>query len=192
LAASCENYDKGNEWEASRLATTVFTMVHDGGSIVSLLTQLKLRGSLRFVSSGRVPKKPESMFVSATPPLVNIRMGSAGTKFIPKLDQGSAALIDLQFHEWWADEIIFQDDHRPFDLTRRRLVFSLRHQDGGGHIGDLTDPAYVRLKEGAGWRGGLVRNPADPAEPIPLAVAASMRQVAWEVTKTLGQLGAVS
>src|SRR5258708_10006160 len=43
LAASCTSYDSGNEWEAARLATTVFTLVHDGGSIISLLTRPRLR-----------------------------------------------------------------------------------------------------------------------------------------------------
>jgi hypothetical protein len=32
LEASSKNYDAGAEWEAERLATTVFNLVHDGPS----------------------------------------------------------------------------------------------------------------------------------------------------------------
>ena len=31
-----------------RLATTVFTLVHDGGPIVSLLSQIEVKNSLKF------------------------------------------------------------------------------------------------------------------------------------------------
>lgn len=41
LAASCKGFDAGEEWEAERLATTIFTLVHDGGPIFSLLGQLR-------------------------------------------------------------------------------------------------------------------------------------------------------
>jgi hypothetical protein len=53
LIASCKSYDEGNRWEALRLATAVYIIVHDGGrNSKSILTQLGLRGSLRFVGSG--------------------------------------------------------------------------------------------------------------------------------------------
>ena len=52
LDASCANYDSGEEWEAERLATTVFNLVFDDGKIVSLLTQLEVKESLKFVPSG--------------------------------------------------------------------------------------------------------------------------------------------
>jgi hypothetical protein len=74
-------------------------------------------------------------------------------------------------------------------LTRRRLVFALRHQDGGGHVGTLTDDAYVRLKAGGGWFGGVSDR---PPEPLINGVTATMRQVGWEVTETLKMLGDVT
>jgi hypothetical protein len=113
----------------------------------------------------------------------------AGARFVPRLaDQnGSEGRLELQFDRWWAKEPIFKD-HKA-ELTRRRLIFGLRHQDGGGHVGTLTDTAYVWLKGGAGWFGGIGTG---PPEALRGATMATMRQVAWEVTETLKQLGEVS
>jgi hypothetical protein len=55
LGVSSKGFDAGEEWEAERLATTVFNLVHDGGPIVSLLSQLEVKDSLKFLSSGRMP-----------------------------------------------------------------------------------------------------------------------------------------
>ena len=142
LAASCESYDKGNEWEAARLATTIFTLVHDGGSITSLLTQLGLLDSLRFISSGR--DEHDAFTTLATPPLVGIQMNTGGqTKYYPRLDETRASQIrELAFKTWWSEECIFKNyPAKSLELNRARLVFALRHQDGGGHVGKITDPA---------------------------------------------------
>src|SRR5260221_12429647 len=50
LAASWTSYDSGNEGEGARLATTVFRLVQDGGSIISLLTPLGSPTSLKLIS----------------------------------------------------------------------------------------------------------------------------------------------
>jgi hypothetical protein len=189
LAASCESYDRGNEWEAARLATTVFTLVHDGGSISSLLTQLGLRGSLRFVSSGR--DVSDAHVVAASPPLVIFEMNMGkGARCIPLLDHGAPSkVLSVQFPTWWAKEVIYKDHPNGVELTRKRLIFALRHQDGGGHVGALTDQAYVRFKAGGGWFGG---SRGGPPGPMITAATATMRQVAWEISKTLEQLGEVT
>lgn len=187
LSASCEGYDSGKEWEAARLATAVFTLVHDGGSIRSLLTQLGLRGSLRFISSGRVVD--DLAVAAASPPLVMFTLGPNGAKFVPRLENGPPRrMVELQFTTWWAKEVIYKDYRNGVELTRRRLVFALRHQDGGGHVGELTDDAYVRFKGGGGWFAGSGNG---PGAPLVNGVTATMRQVAWEITRTLEQLGEV-
>jgi hypothetical protein len=193
LSNSCENYDKGNQWEANRLATTIFNIVHDGGSITSLLTQLGLLSQLRFLSSGRAIDRSHGRhkLISSSPPLVMIKMTpGVGTNFVPRLGVTSASpeqiQFSVQFSEWWIKELIYKDYNKDLALSRRRLIFALRHQDGGAHIGELTDPAYIRLKEGGGWFGASGKG---PAEPMRDALAATTRQVAWEVTETLKQLG---
>ena len=193
LAASCDGYDRGNDWEAARLATTVYTLVHDGGSITSLLTQLGMRASLRFVSTGRYQPPPNMRISSSSPPLVGFRGDANGMKLVPRFSlagEGSAPPPQLiQFPTWWTKENVFHEPSGGAELTRRRLIFALRHQDGGSHIGELTDPSYVRLKAGAGFFG----NAADGSPRAMIeAATATMRQVAWEVTETLKQLGEVT
>ncbi len=53
IMAYSVSYDAGARWEAIRLAVAVFVTVHDGGRREkSILTQLGIRGSLRFLASG--------------------------------------------------------------------------------------------------------------------------------------------
>lgn len=188
LAASSEGYDKGNQWEAARLATVVLTLVHDGAAITSLLTQLGLRASLRFVSTGRYEPPPGMKFVFASPALVSLRGGAGGTMLIPQFQHSGPKPppTRVQFETWWSKEDIY--DSADTHLTRRRLFFALRHQDGGGHVGKLTDPTYVRLKAGAGLSGNT---PDGSMRQLVEAANATMRQVAWEMTETLKELGEV-
>lgn len=194
LAASCGGYDQGNEWEAARLATTMFNLFHDGGAIKSLLTQLGLRAGLRFVSTGEFPAPPNMIVKFTTPPLIGFRSTpGGGMRFVPQfsLEVAKPEPKRVQFAKWWAEESIFHEPMRAkaAELTRRRLVFALRHQDGGGHVGELTDPAYVRLKAGAGVSGSA---PDGTTRPLIEAANATMRQIAWEVTETLKDLGEVA
>jgi hypothetical protein len=186
LAASCASYDRGNEWEAARLATSVFTLFHDGGSTRSLLTQLGLRASLRFVSTGRYWSPPDTRY-NFVPVLLGAHLSAAGAKFLPRyqIPIAQPAPTRVEFETWWSKEDIYGSG--GVKLSRCRLVFALRHQDGGGHVGDLTDPAYISLKTRAG-RG------SDANGDIRYLSGSSgtMRQIAWEVTETLKQLGDVA
>jgi hypothetical protein len=186
LEASAKNFDAGEEWESGRLATTIFNLVHDGGPIISLLSQLEVKDSLKFVSSGRMPQIygiPAPTV--ATPSLLIVRMDSKGARFVPKLGDGPPTYKSLPFEHWWKNELIYQEVASG-QLNRMRLVYALRHQDGGSHIGALTDEIYVHLKKGASWQ---LTHSDGKSEPVSNLVAASMRQVAWEVTETLKQLG---
>lgn len=184
LAASCRAFDAGDQWEAERLATTVFTLFHDGGPIFSLLSQLGVKFDLKYVSSGRMPIGLPPAAV-ASPPLLTIRLGKSGGGFQAKLGDGPPPLYrHVSFEDWWKNEMIYQE--RAFgELNRSRLVYAIRHQDGGGHVGDLTDEVYIHLKKGAGWE---IVHRDGRTESVSNLVAASMRQIAWEVTETLKQL----
>jgi hypothetical protein len=181
LDASCASYDSGHKWEAARLANAVFTLVHDGGSIVSLLTRLGLRASLKFISSSHEINRKNLL---ADTPLVMVKVSNAAAEYLPTLGDVPFSTGPIQFPKWWEKELIYRDGN--FELTRRRLIFALRHQDGGGHVGELTDESYVRFKTEAIWHSQVGNN---PPEPIYGAVAATMRQVAWEMIETLKAVG---
>jgi hypothetical protein len=91
----------------------------------------------------------------------------------------------LPFNDWWKGQLIYQEKASG-PLNRMRLVLALRHEDGGGQIGALTNRIYIHLKKGAGWQIGREDGSVEPVSKI---VAALMRQVAWEVKETLKQLG---
>jgi hypothetical protein len=127
----------------------------------------------------------------SSPALTGFVGGSGGMRCVPRFALGKGeppALV--QFETWWTKEDIERSHPTQTapELTRKRLVFALRHQDGGSHIGALTDSAYVRLKAGSGMFG----NSADGSPRAMIeAASAAMRQLAWEVTETLEQLGEV-
>ncbi|MBB6407752.1 hypothetical protein [Mesorhizobium sangaii] len=183
LEASSTNFDTGEEWEAERLSTTIFNLVFDGGPLVSLLTRLGVKETLKFVSSGRMPTglPPPSV---AMPSLLIMRRDNAGSRFIPKLGNGPPLYRHVPFDDWWKNELIYQEKASG-QLNRMRLVLALRHQDGGSHIGNLTDGVYVHLKKGAGWQ---LKHADGRIEPVTNLIASSVRQVAWELMETLKQL----
>jgi hypothetical protein len=187
LEASCRGYDRGEKWEAGRLATAVYNLVHDHNSIRSILSQLDVRGSMRFVSTGREVPPPNFQVVFATPALLGMSNRSGELEFVPRssLDLPRPKDKLLQFENWWTKEDIF--DTPGVTMSRRALVFTLRNEDGGSHVGDVTNPAYLRLKAGA----GVSTQTASGASKALQGVFPTMRQVAWEVSQTLDMLGPI-
>lgn len=191
IAASCEGYDKGNTWEAMRLATCVHTILHDSRSIISIATQLGIKGALRFVSYA-APRAKGSIFRHE--PLVFLRFGPGNeAKYLPHLNNGPIQPKSVQFHTWWEDEEIIYDPDSLW-LNRRRLVFSMRNQDGGAHLdNELTDQAYIRVKQGKANvytrnDGVLFIGSGQDGKRYTAIFGshhASMRHIAWELLKSL-------
>jgi hypothetical protein len=184
LQVSCKSFDEGNRWEAMRLATTVYSLVNDGGrNSVSILTQLGLRASLRFPSRANIIP---GNFVADTP-LVIFRISSQGPECLPLLnDPIGDETKPLQFQRWW-DQTILKDGDR-FDASRRSLVFSLRNQDGGAHVdSNLKDEAYVRFSK---LNFSTPRMISSNAGEIPFSgiAEASMRHVASELLQGIEKI----
>ncbi len=183
LLSSCQAYDAGQKWEALRLATATYVLVFDAGNAQrSLLTQLGTKGSLQFLSSGRVTANPNA--IGRYNPLVLVQLRANGTAdYVPILDfAGPYAPKRLPFDEWWEREVVFKDG--PAALTRKQLVLSLRNQDGGSHLDDeVRNPSYVELSRRARTFVGTTA----ATTPVLQAELAMMRQIAWELLKTLGQ-----
>jgi hypothetical protein len=113
-----------------------------------------------------------------------------GIRFVPRfsLEVPLDPPTYVQFSTWWVKESIYTVPGGAGELSRRRMVFALRHQDGGGHIGQLTDDLYVRLKAGGGY---FTSGPNGASIPMPAAIPATMRQIAWEVEETLKEIGEI-
>jgi hypothetical protein len=134
ILASCEAYDEGAIAEALRLATAIYVVVHDGGKNKSILTQLGIRVELRFVASGF---QYGPTHVLRETQLLSTRVYGDGTaEYRPLLDAAAWQPRMLQFHEWWEKDIIFRDGE--FRLTRKKLAFIIRSQEGGAHLARIS------------------------------------------------------
>lgn len=189
LRSSCEGFDRGDRWEAVRIATATYSLVHDGGrNSRSILTQLNLRSGLRIPS--RVDIKPGN-FLPDTP-LVFYRAKADGTSSCEPIlgDRVGDRTEQLQFPRWW-DQIVLADGSR-FQVSRKSLVFSLRNQDGGAHVDPtLRDVAYVRFAKVNPYTPRIIST-AFGARPFTGIAEASMRHVAWELQQALDALGEVT
>lgn len=188
LVASSNAYDSGDLWEALRLATTVHTLVHDGGkNNRSLLSQMGVRASMRFLAAGH--DISESRNALPDTPLVLMRISSGGDAcYVPRLDDmPPAGPRWLQFGKWWEQDLIFRSGDGTHRLTRKKLVFALRNQEGGSHFdAELNDPNYIEMAHGKTWT--VVRSDGMQGELRQVELA-TMRQVAWELLASMEQAG---
>ncbi len=73
-------------------------------------------------------------------------------------------------------------------MNRRRLIFSMRNQDGGGHVDrELDDAAYIEFSRGdPKWSldNGTSVTPFSPRPHLP-----TVRHIAFELEKTLVDAG---
>src|SRR6266403_204699 len=187
ITASSTAYDNGEWWEALRIATAVYVVVHDAGTkYKSILTQLGKKGSLRYFASG-FQYSPKNVLRETH--LLSTRIyGDGMAEYRPLLGEASWESRRLQFHEWWESDIIFRDGE--FRLTRKKLTYVLRSQEGGAHLEPVVrDPNYLRFAKEQ-LTTPYVFSGKIPPRPILGAEFASMRQIAWELLKTLDTLRA--
>ena len=182
LASSCKAFDAGDQWEAKRLATTLYTLLHDGGrNSRSLLGQIGRKEILYTSSCCGV----NDSNLQADEPLTLMWLSSVGAVHLPikaEIAEVVGGYKQLKFGKWW-DEAVFKDMSKR-RLSRKNLIFSLRSQEGGSHFDHkVRDAVYKGYKEGQG--SGWTFSDGKGAETFvaggPLA---TMRQIAWEVADT--------
>ncbi len=185
IARSCASFDDGHLWEAGRLAASVFVIVHDASKRdQSLLTRIGVRGSTRFLCSNR---KTNPRNLASEHLLASVITTNNGARFIPRLDSLPECHRWLQFHEWWEKDVIIRIGSQS--LTRKRLVFNLRNKEGGAHFDTrIEDPSYVAVLNEPIWRFQVGERSVEPLLGVELV---SMRQIAWELDRSLDNLGEI-
>ena len=178
LVSSSEGYDKGYSHEAKRLAVVIRILLHDTSHSFSLLKQLKLK-NLRFLESGH-NFDPKNLLSHSG--LTAMRATKSGAEYVPLLGDGPP-LRKISFQKWWEKRIIIWDKRKKF--SRRDIILALSNKDGGAHVDPSLDSFYADLtrKNSLGWsflKGDLV-------EDIIGAELATVRQIAYELLKTLMQ-----
>ena len=158
MAASSTAYDAGDKSEALRLATIMCNIVHDAGRTRSILSLLGLKTKIVFMASGHEITEEIRRIVDRFTPLTELERypkGGRDPEFVPvstffKNRGMHPFLRELPFEEWWQKDVIFFEGGNLArrELTRKRLVFTLRNQEGGSHFdSQVRDRDYLSLRD---------------------------------------------
>ena len=154
-AASSTTYDAGDKSEALRLATIICNIVHDAGRTRSILSLLGLKTKIVFMASGHEITEEIRRIVDRFTPLTELERYSKGGRdpeIVPVStffqNRGMHPFLrELPFEEWWQkDVILFKEGGNLArrELTRKRLVFKLRSQEGGSFFdSQVRDHDYL-------------------------------------------------
>jgi hypothetical protein len=206
LKASCDAYDAGDKCEALRLATIVFTMVHDAGTNRSILGLLDIKYKMFFMSSAFTSGSEVRGHAERYTPLVEyeryreVRQKNPGLTIIPEFvpistymaNRGKQPFFrELPFEDWWETDLIFFD--QEWALTRKKLVFVLRNQEGGSHFDgrEGANPNFIALRKdvimatpglGVGLMNGLeLATMRQIAEELKISVQIYQRIATWKL-----------
>lgn len=142
LEVSNRLYKEGKVAEAKRLATTIRVLVHDTASSRSLLSQMGLKETLRWVSSGSVD--PTNLI--ATFNLALFDTSFQGFCPLPAtFIQDVGSLVD--FKTWWSEPVM--KDVEGDQFSRRDIILTLSNKGGGAHVDKLQRRMRALSKEGS-------------------------------------------
>ncbi|GER00445.1 hypothetical protein JCM17845_10680 [Iodidimonas gelatinilytica] len=177
LTRSCHDFDKGETSEYKRIALTIRILTYDGGQSRSLLQQLGMKG-IPFVSyAGKIDLR--NLLVSH--PLIMMTIGESGTCFLPVLDKGPRSARQLNFENWWKEDVLCSPDGTV--LTRGDFVTIVANQDGGAHVDPRLDERFDKLANEnlAGW----ISDTPDGEKPLQHIEKMHLRQIGFECLQSI-------
>lgn len=185
LKASSASFDAGFESEAKRLAVTIRVLLHDTSQSHSLLDQLGVKQQMTFVDTAE--RINANNLLPSAPGLVIMQMTTGvGASYVPLL--GTIPLPPGRIHSpadfdtWW-NENITRDSNRTL-WCRKKFVLTMANKEGGAHVDPKLNAAYESLAKHNGL--GFISNASGVALPFSgNVVAASVRQITYELLKTL-------
>ena len=159
-------------------------LLHDTGKSVSLLSQLHVKKTLKYVDTALeinpnnlAPTSGLTVMRLQTPPV-------ASGDYVAPLDDLSAARRKppKQFDAWWNDPVL--KDAEATIFSRRKLVLEAANTDGGAHVDPSLNAAYEALARQNSFGWIMVAN--DDVQPFANSpVLPSIRQIAHELDRTL-------
>jgi len=187
LQASGAAFDSGIEGEAKRLAVVVRVLLHDTASSKSLLGQMKLKERMSYLNTAN-EYNPHNLMNHTG--LVSLQVTSGGpgigeARYVAMLGDRPGPFRMSPFSHWWAETVIKVDNET---WSRKDVVLQLANKEGGAHVDEKLTQRYQSLARdnavGFLYVGKTETGEfEEPAEGDP--VAASMRQIAWEMEMTL-------
>jgi len=190
LEVSAARYDAGWPGEANRLAVVVRVLVHDTSMSRSLLKQMDVKDSMRWIdSNGGLDARESILFSSLMVFRTTVVEGGMELGVLP-IDQAQILAEGrlMDFTTWWKTAPVMVGNGEL--ITRADVVDMLANQDGGAHV-DLKKERFVRLlrsipqvapflDDGSGSLG--VGIPAPTSDDLAREILrAAMRTIAEEV-----------
>lgn len=176
LERSSDEFDRGDEAEARRLANALRMLLHTKGHQTSLLKHLG-RDAIEFLDTRfGEPRKGHAY------------SGLAMLSMSPQNDRQEYTCLlsnapepsPVPFAAWWTS-VVFTDG-RDVSLTRSELVLALCEQDGGTHVDAKIAEKYAQVSRDDVLRWNPLQLPTGVEKS---AAMAAVRQIAHEVLATL-------
>ena len=185
LKLSSKSYDEGYEAEAKRLAVTIRVLLHDTDVSHSLLGQVGTKNKMLFTDTTiQEPAGSVNLIPALGLMVLKLTTGEGG-EYVPMLDKLVPDRIHspVLFSQWWSMPIPMGSG---VPWTRKKLVLDLANKEGGAHVDPKLNAAYDALANhnALGYIADVGSGP-EPFEGNP--VAASVRQIAYEVTDTVSR-----
>jgi hypothetical protein len=193
LRASARVYDDGHDAEAQRLAVTTRILCYDKRRQQSLLGQLGILDTLRFLDTAPPPLEtlpgategvPDGvMWTTVFKGLAPMAGGPRG--YLAKLG-GATSAARLRFEEWWNAPAL---EGPGLVFPRRGVVLALANKEGGAHVDPDLDADYAAVSRQHALGTISYTTPdgkthvvdANPFYPV-------MRQIAYELESTLSEV----
>jgi hypothetical protein len=169
LAESARRFDEGNAEAATSMTMRIRVLLHDTRFQTSLLTLLKKCDLLFYDTEGEC--HPDDREASK---------GRVRSK-LPRRD----AERKIPLERWWNQVVWVDPEGRG--LTRKEIVLRVAHRDRGALGGLERDNAYGdRTRHRS---SGIASSHGGGREPSPGPEEAAVRQIAYEVLKSLEDAG---
>ena len=180
------SYDAGKVWQAKTLASTIYTLLKDGGQpnswVKPLLETLKLRTTIQYLDTRKPMMFQENSTCMA--PLTWVEFTQNEARYVPlcRLSTSSLWHRTVSFRKWWDGDVL--QTSRGKRISRARLVDRVRSSDGGGHSDpDIRHEDYQDARSDFEPRQRWVKDGI--SAPIPNVHLATVRQIAWELEQSL-------
>lgn len=188
IESSCLLYDQGKEHEAKRIATNIRTLIKDKGSSASVLGQLEVKLSMKYLNS--VPPM-NLQSVTTQEGFISRRVQGNQISYQPVLGDFLQLIGKKELtYERWISQIVYLGENGEGEWTRLNFLEWLAEKEGGAHSDKKPDPRYKMLIETSEslWFMEKYNPMKDTFDKIKIEnnlVYAGMRQIGFEILESL-------
>ncbi|MFI2225067.1 hypothetical protein [Streptomyces fradiae] len=183
LKASAASFDAGFEHESKRLAVTLRVLLHDTARSHSLLSQLDAKKQITFTDTAD-HINPHNLLTTATGLVIMQMTVGVGASYVAPLGDLPPWRMHppARFEPWWTGDVARAANGVIW--SREKFVLTMANKEGGAHVDPKLNTAYEDLAKHNGF--GFVSDVSGAELPFDgNAAAASVRQISYEVLRTL-------